>query len=199
MSLTGKVALITGASKGIGRATALRLAKNGASVVVNYMSDTNGAHEVVKQIGSDRAIAIQADASNVSAITDLVKQTIARFGKIDILLPFAGMMAPSPLESTSEELFDKMFALNVKGPYFLCQVCSLCRLSFTLPKFCTLPKAHITPFLESGAPFIFGLPRRACIHDTRCRFHGAAALSSLSSDQGRDRADDTRYVERSRA
>lgn len=124
MSLAGKVALITGASKGIGRATALRLARDGASVVVNYLSDTNGADEVVKQIGSDRAIAVQADASNVSAITNMVEQTVARFGKIDILLPFAGMLVPSPLESTSEELFDKMFALNVKGPYFLCQVCS---------------------------------------------------------------------------
>ncbi len=123
MSLAGRVALITGASKGLGRATALRLAKDGANVVVNYQSDTNGAQEVVEQIGSDRAIAIQADAGNVAAVTGLVEQTIARFGKIDILLPFAGMMAPSPLEATTEELFDSMFALNVKGPYFLCQVC----------------------------------------------------------------------------
>jgi len=122
MSLEGKVALITGGSKGIGRATALRLAREGASVVINYATDTAGAKEVVSEIGSDKALAIQADASKVDAINDMVEQTVARFGKIDILLPFAGMMAPSPLEATSEELFDKMFALNVKGPYFLCKV-----------------------------------------------------------------------------
>ena len=143
MSLTGKVALITGASKGIGRATALRLAKDGASIVVNYNSDANGAREVVQQIGSDRAIAIQADASSVSAIEDLVQQTIARFRKIDILLPFAGMMAPSPLGSTSEELFDKVVALNVKGPYFLCQVRNLISSSFTLPRVFTWSNAHL--------------------------------------------------------
>lgn len=123
MSLAGKVALITGASKGIGRATALRLARDGASVVVNYLSDAAGAREVVEQIGSDKALAIQADAGNVAAITDMIEQIIAKFGKIDIVLAGAGMLAMSPLESTSEELFDKMFALNVKGPYFLCQVC----------------------------------------------------------------------------
>ncbi len=145
MSLTGKVALITGASKGIGRATALRLAKDGASVVVNYMSDANGAHEVVKQIGADKAIAVQADASKVSAITDLVEQAIAKFGRIDILLPFAGMLELSDLESTSEELFDKMVALNVKGPYFLCQVCNLSFRFFMPPRFYTSSKAHQSP------------------------------------------------------
>ena len=134
MSLAGKVALITGASKGIGRATALRLAKDGASVVVNYMSDADGAREVVKQIGADKAIAVQADASKVSAITDLVEQTIAKFGRIDILLPFAGMLEWSDLESTSEELFDKIVALNVKGPYFLCQVCNSSPRVFMLPR-----------------------------------------------------------------
>lgn len=123
MSLAGKVALITGASKGIGRATALRLAGDGASIAVNYLSDLIGANEVVEQIGSDRAFAIKADAGNVAAITDMVEQTIAKFGKIDILLACAGMLTMSPLESTSEELFDKIFTVNVKGPYFLCQVC----------------------------------------------------------------------------
>ncbi|MCJ1428808.1 hypothetical protein MMC29_006719 [Sticta canariensis] len=121
MSLAGKVALITGASKGIGRATALRLAGDGASIAVNYLSDVIGANEVVEQIGSGKAFAIKADAGDVAAITDMVEQTIAKFGKIDILLACAGMLALSPLGSTSEELYDKMFRLNVKGPYFLCQ------------------------------------------------------------------------------
>ena len=143
MSLAGKVALITGASKGIGRATALRLAGDGASIAVNYLSDVTGANEVVEQIGLDKAFAIKADAGDVAAITDMVEQTITKFGKIDILLACAGMLAMSPLGSTSEELYDKMFTLNVKGPYFLCQVClALLRpfppLDFYPPSFLTL-------------------------------------------------------------
>ena len=122
MSLVGKVALITGASKGIGKATAVRLAKDGARVVINYSSDKQAADEVVKLIGTDKAAAIQADASKVSDIEALVQQTVKYFGKIDILIPCAGMLPMSPLEATTEELFDKIFALNVKGPYFLAQV-----------------------------------------------------------------------------
>ncbi|KAG7001458.1 hypothetical protein G7Y79_00031g065730 [Physcia stellaris] len=121
MSLAGKVALITGASKGIGKATALRLARDGARVVINYSSDKQAADEVVQQIGPNHAVAIKADVSRVSDIEFLVKQTVDMFGKIDILIPCAGMLPMSPLETTSEELFDKIFALNVKGPYFLAQ------------------------------------------------------------------------------
>ena len=122
MALAGKVALITGASKGIGKATAVRLARDGARVVINYSSDKQAADEVVKLIGTDKAAAIQADASKVSDIEALVQQTVKVFGKIDILIPCAGMLPMSPLEATTEELFDKIFALNVKGPYFLAQV-----------------------------------------------------------------------------
>lgn len=121
MSLVGKIALITGASKGIGKATALRLASDGARVVINYSSDKQAADEVVQQIGANNAVAIQADASKVSEIELLVKKTVDLFGKIDILIACAGMLPMSPLEATSEELFDKIFALNVKGPYFLAQ------------------------------------------------------------------------------
>ncbi|KAL8783315.1 MAG: hypothetical protein Q9195_009423 [Heterodermia aff. obscurata] len=124
MALAGKVALITGASKGIGKATAVRLAKDGAAVVINYSSDKLAADEAVKLIGKDKAAAIQADASKVADIELLVQQTVKIFGKIDILIPCAGMLPMSPLEATTEELFDKIFALNVKGPYFLAQKAS---------------------------------------------------------------------------
>ncbi len=80
----GKVALITGGSKGIGRATALSLAKAGARVVINYSSDFRSADELVKEIGSDRAFSIKADAGDVKSIESIVKQTIDKFGKIDV-------------------------------------------------------------------------------------------------------------------
>ena len=120
--LAGKVALITGGSKGIGRAGALRLAKDGAIVVINYSSDASAAEEVVKNIGSERCVAIQADAGSVDGVEKLVKETVDQFGKIDILIPNAGIALNLDLEHTTEEAFDRTYSVNVKGPYFLCQV-----------------------------------------------------------------------------
>lgn len=122
MSLAGKVAIVTGASKGIGKATALRLAKDGASVVINYFTDGNSAEELVKLIGSERALAVQANAGSIPEIEKLVKQTVDRFGKIDILIANAGAAPVKDLEQTTEEDFDMTMTVNVKGPYFLCQV-----------------------------------------------------------------------------
>jgi 3-oxoacyl-[acyl-carrier protein] reductase len=120
--LAGKIALITGASKGIGAATALELSSLGAKVVINYSSDSAPADELVKRIGSDNAIAIKADAGSVQEIEALVKQTVEKWGRIDILIPNAGIAPMKDLESTTEEDFDAVYRLNVKGVYFLVQV-----------------------------------------------------------------------------
>ncbi|RAH79611.1 putative short chain dehydrogenase/ reductase [Aspergillus japonicus CBS 114.51] len=90
--LQGKVALVTGASRGIGRATALALANKGASVVINYISSSAAAEEVVLQIGADRAIAVQADISRRKKISCLTKATVDRFGKIDTLILNTGLL-----------------------------------------------------------------------------------------------------------
>ncbi|RMD39762.1 hypothetical protein DV735_g5371, partial [Chaetothyriales sp. CBS 134920] len=119
--LAGKVALITGGSKGIGKATALHLAAQGASVVINYSSDTAAAEAVVQEIGPAQAFAVQADAGDVKDIQRLVDEAVARFGKIDILIPNAGILQMRDLQHTTEEDFDLTFKLNVKGPYFLVQ------------------------------------------------------------------------------
>ncbi|KAJ5132497.1 hypothetical protein N7448_006655 [Penicillium atrosanguineum] len=121
MSLSGKVVLITGSSRGIGKATALRLASEGASIVINYISNEASANSLVEQIGSDRALAVQADASNLSDLDRLVETTVAKFGKIDILIPNAGILPMADLEHTTEANFDKTYDLMVKGPYFLAQ------------------------------------------------------------------------------
>ncbi|KAL2810317.1 hypothetical protein BJX63DRAFT_402342 [Aspergillus granulosus] len=120
--LTGKVALVTGASRGIGRATALALAKDGASVVVNYVSSSAAAEQVVNEIGADRAIAIQADVSKKEDIARLIKETVDRFGKIDTLVLNAGLLwQKGDLLSIKEEDFDTLFAANVKGPLLTVQ------------------------------------------------------------------------------
>ena len=118
-SLTGKVALITGASKGIGKATAVRLAQQGARVVATYGSDAAAAEELVKDVKG--ALAIRSNAGSVTEIDALIKEVVTRCGKIDILVLNAGVLPMKDLEHTTEEDFDKAFALNVKGPYFLAQ------------------------------------------------------------------------------
>src|SRR5256885_7590916 len=119
-SLAGKVALITGASKGIGKATALRLAQQGARVVATYGSDAAAANELIK--GMEGALAIRSNAGSVTEIDALVKEVVERFGKIDVLVANAGILPMKDLENTTEDDFDKAFALNVKGPYFLAQM-----------------------------------------------------------------------------
>jgi 3-oxoacyl-[acyl-carrier protein] reductase len=87
MSLAGKVFLITGASKGIGRATVERVAADGGSVVINYLSDSKAADELVSKIGPDRALAVQADVSKLPDIERLVAGAVEKFGKIDVVMP----------------------------------------------------------------------------------------------------------------
>lgn len=121
--LAGKVALITGGSKGIGAATALQLSSLGCKVVINYSSDSKPADELVQKIGSSNALAIKADAGSIPEIERLVKETLAwsPSGKIDILIPNAGYSNLLTLEQTTEEEFDKTYNINVKGVYFLVQ------------------------------------------------------------------------------
>jgi 3-oxoacyl-[acyl-carrier protein] reductase len=123
INLIGKVALVTGASRGIGSEIAEQLAKNGAKVIINYSSSPSKAEEVVggiKQNGGE-ALAIQADISQVAEIEMLFQKTIEAYGQIDILVNNAGIMITKPIAAMTEEDFDKQFAINVKGTYFACQ------------------------------------------------------------------------------
>jgi 3-oxoacyl-[acyl-carrier protein] reductase len=115
--LTGKVAVVTGASKGIGASIAEHLAAEGASVVVNYSSSKPGADSVVKRITEKggKAIAVQADVSKPQDITRLFAETKNAYGKLDILVNNAGIYEFAPLESVTAEHFHKQFDLNVLG------------------------------------------------------------------------------------
>jgi 3-oxoacyl-[acyl-carrier protein] reductase len=115
--LTGKVAVITGASKGIGASIAKHLAADGAAVVVNYASSKAGADKVVAEITSagGKAVAVQGDVSQKTDIDRLLAETKKQFGKLDILVNNAGVYEFGPLEQISEEHFHKQFNLNVLG------------------------------------------------------------------------------------
>lgn len=122
-SLTEKIAIVTGASNGIGRAIAERLAQDGATVVVNYGKSVDKAKQVVAGIEAKRgkAVAIQADMSQVPEVRRLMRETVRRFGRLDILINNAGMFIRKALIDTTEEDYDRLFALNAKGPYFAMQ------------------------------------------------------------------------------
>ena len=122
-SLSGKVAIVTGASSGIGRAIAERLADDGAIVVVNYNRSEDKAKEVVTviQAKGGKALAYRADMSQSADARRLVVDTVKQFNRLDILVNNAGKFMPKPLDETTEADFDSVIALNAKGPYFAMQ------------------------------------------------------------------------------
>jgi len=115
--LAGKVAIVTGASKGIGAAIAKHLAAGGAAVIVNYASSKEGADRVVAEIESDggKALAVKANMAKKAEIENLFAETKRAFGRLDILVNNAGLYEFSPLEDVTEEHFHKHFDLNVLG------------------------------------------------------------------------------------
>jgi len=115
--LAGKVAVVTGASKGIGAAIARRLGSDGATVVVNYASSKSGAEKVVAEIkqAGGQAVAVQADVAKKGDIDRLFSETKKAYGKVDVLVNNAGIYEFAPLEQITEEHFRKQFDLNVLG------------------------------------------------------------------------------------
>ena len=117
LKLAGKVAVVTGASKGIGAAIARQLAAHGAAVVVNYASSKEGAERVVAEITGQggRALALQANVARKADIERLFSETHKTFGRLDILVNNAGVYEFAPLEGVTEEHFRKLFDVNVLG------------------------------------------------------------------------------------
>ena len=118
-SLENKVALVTGASRGIGAAVALHLAKSGAKVIVNYTGGLEAALQTVATIESagGEAIALQADVSNPGQVKEMFDAAIAHFGKIDILVNNAGIMITKLLKDTTDDDFTRQFEVNVRGTF----------------------------------------------------------------------------------
>ncbi|RCX17787.1 3-oxoacyl-[acyl-carrier protein] reductase [Fontibacillus phaseoli] len=124
---TDKVVIVTGASRGIGRAIAEQFANEGARVVVNYSSNREQAEEVVSGIinKGGNAIAVRADISRVDEVKKLFAESLAAYGKLDVLVNNAGIMITKPVVEITEEDFDRMFAINVKGTFFAIQQAAL--------------------------------------------------------------------------
>jgi 3-oxoacyl-[acyl-carrier protein] reductase len=123
VKLTGKVALVTGASRGIGAAIAKRLAADGASVAITYSKGADAAAAVVKAIeeAGGKALAIQADAIDAKAVKAAVEKTVATFGKLDVLVNNAGTAIPKPFEEATLEELDRVIDLNLRGVFVATQ------------------------------------------------------------------------------
>jgi 3-oxoacyl-[acyl-carrier protein] reductase len=115
--LDGKVALVTGGSRGIGRAISLALAAHGASVAVNYATNAKAAQETVAAIGDGKAVAVAGDVSDPAAAAELVASTLEAFGRIDILVNNAGVTADDLILRMSEEEWDRVVDTNLKGAF----------------------------------------------------------------------------------
>ncbi|HJR63869.1 MAG TPA: SDR family oxidoreductase [Gemmatimonadaceae bacterium] len=120
MELTGRVALVTGAGRRVGRAIALALGAQGARVVVHYHSSRAGADETVQELerSGAEAWAVQADLSQHAAADELVNDTVQHFGALDILVNSAAIMVRTPFGEVSPADWDAMFALNLRAPFF---------------------------------------------------------------------------------
>lgn len=123
LELRGKVAVVTGGSRGIGRAICLRLAEAGVSVVVNYLRGEQAASEVVEELKRQggEGFAFRADVSRPSDSESLVAATMERYGRLDILVCNAGIWEGAPVEEMDEDLWDRVLKVNLKGTWAVCR------------------------------------------------------------------------------
>ncbi|UCG54995.1 MAG: SDR family NAD(P)-dependent oxidoreductase, partial [Dehalococcoidia bacterium] len=123
MRFEGRVAIITGSSRNVGRGIALRLAEEGADIVANYVSNADAALETINMIKilGRKAMAIQADVSNYNKVNDMINRTIDNFGRVDILVNNAGIASITPIWDVMEEEFDKTISINLKGVFNCCK------------------------------------------------------------------------------
>lgn len=123
LNLRGRVAVVTGGSRGIGRATAQRLAEAGVNVVINYLRDEAGAVESAKAVESlgVKALCVQGDVRSLDDARRVLRLTSEEFGRVDILVCNAGIWEGSPVEQLTEESWDRTIDINLKGTWTMCQ------------------------------------------------------------------------------
>lgn len=121
----GKSAIVTGSSRGVGRATAVRLAEGGANVVVNYLSNEAEALETVRLCGErgGRAVAVQGDVSELLSAKEIANRAVEEFGQIDLLVCNAGIWEGAPIEEMSEEVWNKVLNTNLKSAWAMAKAC----------------------------------------------------------------------------
>jgi pteridine reductase len=166
MELTGRVALVTGAGRRVGRAIALALGAGGARVVVHYNSSRAGAEQTVREIdgGGTEAWAVRADLTQPAAADELVDAAVQRFGVLDVLVNSAAIMVRTPLEDVSPADWDAMFALNLRAPFF----CARAAARVMRPSGGVIVNIADLAGLESWPAYIpHGISKAGVVHMTR--------------------------------
>ncbi len=155
MKAEGKVAIVTGAGKGIGRGIAIELAREGANVAVNYAHSEAGAQEIVQQIidMGRQAIAIKADISKNTEIEAMVEKTFSKFGRIDILVNNTGITERQKILDITEEFWDRTMDINLKGAFFCMQAAARKMVKTGGGKIINLSSLHATASMEQLAPY----------------------------------------------
>jgi glucose 1-dehydrogenase len=120
MTLSGKVAIVTGGNSGIGKAVVLALAEAGANIVIDYVSDEKAEEELEQRVAAlgDKAIGVEADVSKVEDLQRLIESAVNAFGRLDIMVNNAGIETRSSVLETTEAQFDKVMAVNLKSAFF---------------------------------------------------------------------------------
>jgi NAD(P)-dependent dehydrogenase (short-subunit alcohol dehydrogenase family) len=183
LSLAGQVALVTGAAKRIGRSIALRLAAEGADVVVNYATSKSDADEVVGKITAlgRRAAAIQADVSKKREVVDLFAAVDKQFSRLDILVNNAGTFFAADFETLTEEQWDRIMDTNLKAQFLCAQA------AIPLLRRSPSPQAHIVNISSLGGILAWPAFTHYCvskagvIHLTRCLARGLAPKILVNS------------------
>src|SRR6266850_476660 len=121
--LSGRIAIVTGVSRGIGRATVLRLAEGGGDVVINYIQNEAAAEEAARQarVHGVQALPVRADVADVNQAAALVQKTVEQFDRVDLLVANAGVWEGAPVEEMSEEIWDRVIDANLKGTWTTCR------------------------------------------------------------------------------
>ncbi len=170
MSLQDQVALVTGSATGVGRATALLLAREGAHVVVNYTKSESEARETASAVEAlgRKALLVRADVADDRQVSAMVEQTATAFGRLDILVNNAGATAMVPfkdLEGLTEEMWDRVLAVNVKGVFF----CSRAAVRLMLPQGsgCIVNVASMGGLVATGSSIAYSASKAAVINMTK--------------------------------
>jgi len=203
MRLEGKVAIVTGGSRGIGRAIAEALAREGASVVVNFVSAAAAAEEVVEEIAAygGRACAVQADVKDLGHHQRLIEAAQTTFGGLDILVNNAGMARRQPFLDATPEAWEEVIGVNLRGVYFLSQAAARLMVPRRSGKIVNISSVHDVHPMAGNS--IYCIAKGGVTMLTRTLAlelapHGiqvnAVSPGAILTDENRDRLEDPAYL-----
>src|SRR5580704_9295514 len=189
-----KIAIVTGASRGIGRVVARRLARDGFAVVVNYLSNGSEAEDVVAEIklNGGEAIAVKADVANQTDVERLFEETLKRFGSIDVVVHNSGIMSLSPIGKSDVELFDKVISTNLRGAFLV--LAQAAQHIASGGRIIAFSSSVLTKNFPSYGPYIASKDHGQCIHSSLWPVLQRTKRGSLNMKQVHTKASRTMYA-----